>query len=554
MIKKILILSFLFAFIPSFAGAMPAKDGQLIKAGISDNGFSNFYYKQIETSATEGFDVTDKATGQIIGEYPANTVLTVILKDGLFDVYVSGKETAAKLKGPVVMNSEKGFLYIPNLKRANKQAIYRGVFEFTKSPTKENTFSVVNVLDIESYLRGVVPNEMPVSFGLEALKAQAVAARNYVLKPREKNYHNFDVGDSVASQVYFGAGTEQDLSDKAIVETEDIVAMYNGELILALYSSTAGGHSENYENVFADCNSKNFNTAAIPYLKGVPDNNNVPRLETEGDVKNFYLSTPTTFDNKSPYFRWTREWTPEELEEVLQKTLKSCSNTCYVRPSFNEGDKIGKIQDIRVLRRGVSGKIMVMEIITNKGSDKNAYVLQKELIIRQIFKKDNKNLPSANVVFDFERDEKDNLKKITAIGGGFGHGVGMSQFGAGMMGAMGYSYDEILKHYYSGIEITTNPVVLSTELNQDTASISFYTRKKKTTLVVENKFHFSDLIMVINSKELRFSMSPQPFKPYRFDISSHVKQGKNNVVLVLPQKDNFKKSVRLYLELNGTGK
>ncbi len=550
MFKKILILCLFLVLAPLSANAIPANDGFQVKVGISDTGFSNYYYKQVEVSATDNFIVVDNATEKVVGEVPANTPVMVSLCNGCFDVYINGKETATKLKGPVAIASEKGMLYIPNHKRVGKQAIYRGVFELTKSPTREGTFSVVNVLDIESYLRGVVPNEMPVSFGLEALKAQAVTARNYVMKPRERNYHNFDVCDSVACQVYFGAGTEQTLADQAIVETENIVALYNAELILALYSSTAGGYTENYENVFSDCTSKNFLLTAIPYLKGVPDNDKIKKLETEGDVRDFYLSTPTTFDNKSPYFRWTREWTPEELIEILQKTLKTYSNTNFVKPAFTDADKIGKIQDIKVTRRGVSGKIVMMELKTDQGT----YTIQKELIIRQIFKKDNKNLPSANIIFDLEKDEKGNITKITANGGGFGHGVGMSQWGAGMMGSMGYSYDEILKHYYSGIEITTNPLILSSEPGDDTASFSFYSKKKKTTLVVENKFQFSNLIVAINSKELRFEMAPQPFKPHKFDLTPYIKNGKNQITIIMPYKDSNKKSLRVYLELNGVQK
>ena len=87
---------------------------------------------------------------------------------------------------------------------------------------------------------------MPVRFGLEALKAQSVAARNYVLSPRVKANNNYDVVDSVASQVYYGANTEKELSNQAVYETTGIVATYNWNLILALYSSTAGGYTESY--------------------------------------------------------------------------------------------------------------------------------------------------------------------------------------------------------------------------------------------------------------------------------------------------------------------
>lgn len=114
------------------------------------------------------------------------------------------------------------------------------------------------MIEVEEYLKGVVPNEMPVSFGLEALKAQSVAARNYVLSPRTKASSNYDVVDSVASQVYFGANTERPLSNQAVTETEGIVALHNWDMIVAQYSSTAGGYTESYSNAFSDPKPKLF--------------------------------------------------------------------------------------------------------------------------------------------------------------------------------------------------------------------------------------------------------------------------------------------------------
>lgn len=546
--KKLLIIFFVLGImlqiIPA-ADAIQARNGKMVKVGISDNNFSNYYFQTSEISATDDYDLIDKSTGSVICEFLANTIATVEMKNGLFDVYMNGKEVANGLKGPIVANSEKGFLYIPNLKRAGKPAIYRGTFELTKTP-KEDKFSVINVLDLESYLRGVVPNEMPVSFGLEALKAQTVTARNYVLKPRERNYHNFDVCDSVACQVYFGAGTEQSLSDRAIVETENIVAMYDGELILALYSSTAGGHTESYENAFSDPNSKVFPAPPIPYLKGVPDNDKIGKLEKEGDVRRFYLDTPTTFDNKSPYFRWNREWSGEELENILKKTLKANSPAGFVKPAFINENEFGKLKNIRVIRRGVSGKAMAVLIET----DKNSFVVQKELIIRRVFQKSSKPLPSANILFDVTKDGKGNIEKVSVIGGGFGHGVGMSQWGAGMMASMGYSYDEILKHYYSGIETTTAPITLTGEPDKDTETLVFYTKNKNTVLKIENKFHYTNLTVVINRKQLNLEIAPHPFRLVEIDISNYVNEGKNQITFMLPFTDKYKKSVKIYAELN----
>lgn len=546
MIKKLFIFLLLFVLTPLCAFAIQAKNGRPVRVGISDNNFANYYFQTAEISATDDFELIDKSTGEIICDFLANTPATVTMNNGLFDIYMNGKEVANSLKGPIVINSVNGFIYVPNLKRANKPAIYRGTFELTKSPAKENMFSMVNVLDLESYLRGVVPNEMPVYFGLEALKAQTITARNYVLKPREKNYHNFDVCDSGACQVYFGAGTESDISDKAIVETENIIAMKDDELILALYSSTAGGYTESYENAFSDPNSKTFPAMPKSYLRGVPDNEKVQKLLTEGDVRNFYLSSPTTFDNKSPYFRWTKTWSGEELEKILKKSLKTNSSGGFIKPALVNENDFGKLKNIKVIKRGVSGKAMIIQIET----DKNTFVVQKELVIRRVFQHGGKALPSANIIFDLNKNPKGAIEKITINGGGFGHGVGMSQYGAGMMASMGYSYDEILKHYYSGIEIATYPIVLTDAVGKDTGMVTFYTKNKNTTLKIENKFQFTDLITVINGQQLKLELAPHPFKPVEIDITPYVNKGLNRVTFVLPYTDGRKKSVKLYIEMN----
>ena len=454
-------------------------------------------------------------------------------------------QDAGEFEGPIEVASTNGFVSVPSLQRSKKPAFYRGTFELTKVPNKNNQFSLINILDLGSYLRGVVPNEMPTYFGLEALKAQTITARNYVLKPREKNFYNFDVCDSVACQVYFGANTEAPLSDKAIAETDNLVAMYNGDLILALYSSTAGGYTESYENAFSEPASKIFPANPKPYLKGVPDTNMVPLLDTEDAVKKFYTTVPTTYDNKSPYFRWQRDWTAEELTNILKKTVKTQSSTGFVKPALTNEEDFGTLKEIKIIKRGVSGKVMIMNIIT----DKNTYTVQKELVIRRIFTKDNKPLPSANIVFDLKKDAKGKLTNIKANGGGFGHGVGMSQWGAGLMASTGKTYDDILRHYYSGISITTYPVILTNECGQDTASQNFYANSKNAQLIVENNFQFTDLTVIINAQELKLELAPHLFKPVVFDLSPYMNIGKNNITYILPYTDTRKKSVRMYVEL-----
>lgn len=535
--------------------AVAANQGKLVRVGISDLKFQNWYFNSTSVTATDNFRLIDKSTNSVISDIGALENVKIIIKDNLFTVLQDETVIANGLQGPISVESENGFVTVSNLKRAGKPAYYRGVLEITKAPKKDDQFNVINVLDLESYLRGVVPNEMPVRFGVEALKAQAVLARNYVLKPRDKNYHNFDVTDSVASQVYFGANTEKELADKAIYETENIVAMCDGELVLALYSSTAGGYTENYENAFSTDMSNGarvFPGTPKPFLKGVPDKSNIPVLNTESAARKFYTSTPETFDSGSPYFRWTKEWEKTELENVLKKTLKAQSQAGFVKPKFENPDDFGSLKDIKVTKRGVSGKAMFIDIVT----DKDTFTLSKELPIRRAFQKNNISLPSANVIFDFETvkpDKKDKTAKeytkIIAQGGGFGHGVGMSQFGAGAMNERGYSYGEIIQHYFTNTAITTYPVELSNQTGHDTDVQVFYTKDKTANLVVENKFQFSKLTVVINGQELRLEVVPKLFKPEKFDISPYIQKGENRITYILPYSDLHKKPVRVYVEI-----
>ena len=232
MYKKFLISLFIIAsaIVPAFA--VPADGNKMVKVGISDQKFQNYYFTKTVVTATDSFKITDKSTGSLVSEFDGNTNVKIEIKDNMFTVSQEDDSILAQnLAGPIIVESNNGYVSVANLKRAGKPAYYRGVFEITKVPKKDNRFNIINVLDVEAYLKGVVPNEMPVRFGLEALKAQAVLARNYVLKPRERSYHNFDVCDSVACQVYYGANTEQELSDRAVFETEDIVRAENRYVI-----------------------------------------------------------------------------------------------------------------------------------------------------------------------------------------------------------------------------------------------------------------------------------------------------------------------------------
>ena len=229
-IVKIFLLIVTFLFSNSFCNA---ENIPLVRVGISDNSFKKLTYQTVGIISTDEFSLYDKSTSQRIMSFSKDDVVNITYKYGKFNIEKNNKLVAKNFKGTIVVHSPNGVLGVNGLKRKLQQAYYHGVFELT--PKNDYEFFVVNVLDLQEYLKGVVPNEMPINFGLEALKAQAIAARNYVLKPRTKAYKEFDVDDSVASQVYFGANTESPLSTQAVEETLGLVALYDWDLIIAQY-------------------------------------------------------------------------------------------------------------------------------------------------------------------------------------------------------------------------------------------------------------------------------------------------------------------------------
>ncbi len=520
---------------------------EVVRVGIGTTNFGTYQYNDITIFGTGDTQIYDNK--MLIGNYGANVNIRIAIKDGVFNIYTPESNEPEKIVGPIQITSNYGLLGIVGLKRAGKQALYHGAFELIKN--SNNTFNIVNMVEVEEYLKGVVPNEMPVTFGLEALKAQSVAARNYVLSPRTKASPNYDVVDSVASQVYFGANTEKPLATQAVKETEGIVALYGWDLILAQYSSTAGGYTENYSNAFSDPKTKEFPSKEKPYLKAQPDIIGQEPLNTEEAASRYYKSKPDAYDIRSPYYRWEREWTPEEFKNSIQTTLPAQSATGFIKPTFYKGEQVGDIKEVRVNKRGNSGKIIEMEIVTSN----KTYKIQKELVIRRLLTKNGKALPSANVVFENITDDNGNLILIKAYGGGFGHGVGMSQFGAGFMGnELHKPFDNILQHYYTGITLATKPVIISNDISQTSVEQKFYAPRKYAKIVIDNKYGVNNLKADINGHEKMFELPKEMFGHKRYaeiDISNYIHKGRNTIVFSAPELfgSSVNKGIRLYVEL-----
>lgn len=338
----------------------------------------------------------------------------------------------------------------------------------------------LNFVDLESYLYGVVPNEISASWSSEALKAQAVAARTYAvscINPYAQ--YGYDMEDNQNNQVYRGYISEQKATNQAVDETKGEKIYYDNKLIQAFYHSTSGGSTENSENVWS---------AKLPYAVGVEDE----------------------FSNRSnsPYSQWTKSYQKSEIIKKLKDDghdvndlysieINKVSDNNRVMECIFSTD-IGEIEyykeDARLLLGLMSswfsiggGSVVYFTneyTFDNKSDVEENSVPSRGGIIDSITKDYNKENVEANVkldtgsitntyVIDSNGTKKLTADKISVIsttgvstlqinsstydytfeGRGWGHGIGMSQYGAKQMAEEGYEYDEILKHYYTGVTI-----------------------------------------------------------------------------------------------------
>ena len=255
-----------------------------------------------------------------------------------------------------------------------------------------------NIIEVplEEYVMGVIAGEMPLSFEEEALKAQAVAARSYVLKKMEQNYQKeYDVVDTVLNQVYLDEETLQnkwkdtynekmEKVKKVVLDTKGEYLTYNGEVIEAFFFSTSTGYTENCEEVFMQ---------ALPYLRSVESH----------------------YDEISPVYETQKIFS---LEEFYQKLNLEYSN----------------ILEVNILKTTSTGRIKTIQI---NGAEFTGSEVDTKLQIRSNY-------------FEIKQNEK----QVIVNTKGYGHGVGMSQYGANGMAKEGYTYDQILKHYYTDVQIS----------------------------------------------------------------------------------------------------
>lgn len=398
-------------------------------------------------------------------------------------LYHEGKKIYSSPHRWYINPEDNGILIVGNIHRSyvhnNSGTPYRGTLEISSS---ENGLILVNEVFLEHYLYSVVPSEMPIRFGLESLKVQAIAARSYAIRCLETSGFSAlgaHVDDSTASQVYNNIG-EHPIAVQAVQETYSIVPFWGDEIVDTRFFSTSCGYTANAHEVWSM--EDKFPGEEIPYLSAKPQfSGDAPSLYNEENFRAFIDQWNIDgYDQFSPYFRWTINFTRKQLEAVINKNLSDLQKT---QPSFilTEGadgsfipkeipEDIGELQNIEVIRRGEGGNIMELEISTTHG----IFRIIKELNIRRLLQpinlisgeeaikikchdgtilNDFSILPSAFAYIDISRDTTGQLISVTITGGGYGHGVGLSQYGCYGMSLMGKSYREIIEHYYPGTEL-----------------------------------------------------------------------------------------------------
>jgi len=548
---KLLILLFFSLFIINPINAQDEK--KVIRVGISNQNFSNWEFTSTNLISENMIKIIDMSSNNPLEPIEANKRVGIVFNNGLYNIIVDNKLMYENLQSPLLFSSNAP-IGLVDLNRKGTPAKYLGMIEIKTSKTNKG-FNIINVIDMQNYLKGVVPNEMPVSFGLEALKAQSVAARNYATNAQISP--NYDVVDSTASQVYYGFNSYKDITNKAIDETQGIYATYKGSPITALYFSTSAGITDDWDDVFADGN----NYGLHPYLKARYDNFNQKPLKDEKDVIDFYSRKDTGYDTISPKFRWEVEFERGELEAILNSTLIQQSKAGLVEPKFDGSKPIENIKEIKPLKRTQSGKVVELLISSQTGD----YKIKKELGIRRVLRKNNAILPSANffiqtlgnnseiknkIIGIFDIDEK-YPEKFKFIGGGFGHGVGMSQFGAYALAKSGKKYPEILNHYYSDINISTIPkTVLYNEFDVWYKTEFYFDNNtfKTVNLYINNHKNATEFNFKINDYELNNTNEFAHNKLIKIDITQYLKKGMNTISFAPLTRENKGKIVTYQVE------
>lgn len=442
-------------------------DYKTMRVGISTTDFSSIYHKNASILCRQPVEIYGPGKSDKLS-IKAGTQIS-IQKDG-DELALKTSSSTKKYKRRIYI--EGNIMTLKSVKRGKPafNPSYSGVLEFT--PEKSGLL-IINEVPIEDYIEKVVPSEMPSFGGIESLKCQAVAARTYAISDMLANrfdYMGFYVNDSTQSQVYNNE-PRNNLTNEAVFETQGIIMTYNGKPIDAKYYSASAGTGVTYKDVWKAADGSSENEPYFVTSSYIEDPNfTIPK--SESDWLSFYKNTNLKgVDSTSPYFRWRIAYTKAGLTNSLKKTLPKVYKNYKKFMTIKKGNKvvkklpdIGTIQDVKVLKRSEGGNVISIsylfdnnvEIILNGESTvRSSLRCGSDYTVEETHTINYKNsilrlgglMPSS--FFSFEKSG-DNF---TIYGGGYGHGVGMSQYGAMGLSKSGKEYKDILNTFYKNVKL-----------------------------------------------------------------------------------------------------
>jgi stage II sporulation protein D len=369
--------------------------------------------------------ITDASGASMTAE--ADHEFRVSDADSCLQVSISGSEPKS-FDGAVRISSQDNQPF--EIRSAAKSKTYTGILEIIPG----TSLTVVNELPLEEYVRGVLPVEVPASFHPEAQKALAVAIRTYALKSMDRHKSSgFNLCDGVHCQGFAGASRKADWIDKIVEATRGQIAVYNGEPIYAAYSSDCGGATQSGEDA-------GIGGKPIPYLRSVVDSPaEQPSAASSQQLAGDKTPSPLEGEGRgegegdycsgSPNHTWSRTLTADDLQRHF-------------------GARVGKVQSIEFAEHDSSGRVKTALVKGDQGECRLSGNQLRDMLGLKSTRMTLSISPTGEYVID---------------GRGFGHGIGLCAFGANGLARSreDITYVDILKHYYTGVEIRTVDPLLS---------------------------------------------------------------------------------------------
>jgi peptidoglycan hydrolase-like amidase len=517
--------------------------------------FASLNHPLVRISNTEGYAyVIDQSTGLQIDVISPGQIVEVTYTNAA-GYSVTGPAGTQVVAGPVRFMPElpTNYFRVESIRRSNPLVsgspqtvpLYRGAMEISRgTATAADRVNLMNILEVENYVRGVVANESIASFHMEALKAQATAARGYAIA-NIGNYiargYPFDIVDSSSSQVYRGVISEHVRAVQATEETRGLVASYNGRIISALYSSSFGGYSDSNHWIFNSPSSQLPGTNVTPYLTGIYDGEGTaPSLTTDAGRLAFWgVANPLfAYDMcgrvNNRFARWRITIPASDIKARLAGRIVVIS-----------GNTTGNITGIEVLQRmDGSNRIARVRITLTSGVvEVRGWDNLRNVIGRTRSAGTSSVAPctgtaiAANftltnpAMIEPVMNGDGTLNSLISTGGGWGHNVGMSQYGSHGRGLAGQNFLQILKAYYQGVDVGSYPITIGRDPGTGPPTLfqTFYAPNAQGELVVRATSDLKKLVVHVNDYDFMITGDQLASGVFTMDISQYLVQGVNTI-------------------------